>query len=282
MVRLYPHNHILPVQGKGFSLMELAVVLVVVTLLLGGLLRPLAAQRDAKALGDTQKQLADIRDALLGFAIANDRLPCPASNGSYGRESFCSSAQGTCIPTTPDATPSVMTHGRCSNPFDGFVPGASLGLSPVDAQGYLLDGWANGSGNRIRYAISTASGSYVFTQSLGMKVKTIAALQPDLKVCNAGSAVLHAGNATASCAANTFLTADAIAVIYSLGKNAAVGGTSNDEKHNPNTTSGNDPDYVVPDPVFVTAMASPDFDDVMIWLSGNTLYNRMVTAGKLP
>lgn len=262
--------------------MELAVVMVIVTLLLGGLLMPLSAQRDTKAINDTQRQLGEIRDTLLGFAIANDRLPCPASDSSNGRESFCTEVQGECKPTTADDTPAVMAHGRCSNPFDGFVPGASLGLSPVDAHGYVLDGWASGSVSRIRYAVTTANNSYAFTQSMGMKTKTIGSLQPDLKICNAGSAVQQAGNATATCAQNTFLAADAVAIIYSLGQNAGLGGTSSDEMHNPNTTPAKAPGYVAPDPVFVNAMASPDFDDQMTWLSKNTLYNRMVTVGRLP
>lgn len=265
--------------ATGFSLMELTVVLAIVTLLLGGLLTPLAAQRDVAAASETQRQLADIRDALLGFAIASERLPCPASDSSGGRESFCVSATGACTPTTVEATPTVLAHGRCSNWYDGFVPAVSLGLAPLDAQGYLLDGWAS----RIRYAVSTSNNSYAFTQSGGMKQKTIAALQPDLKVCNAGSAVLHAGDPlAATCTENTFLVADAVAIVYSLGRNAGNGGSSDDERHNPNTTTSAAPSFVPVDPAFVNAVASPDFDDALTWLSRNTLYNRMIGAGKLP
>lgn len=270
-------------RANGFSLMELAVVLAIVTLLLGGMLTPLAAQRDVAAASQTQKQLAEIRDALLGFAIANERLPCPASAGSNGRESFCASANGACTPTTMEATPSVLAHGRCSNWYDGFVPAVSLGLAPLDAQGFFLDGWASGSASRMRYAVSTSNNSNAFTQSSGMKQKTIAALQPDLKVCNAGSAVQHAGDASAAtCMANAFLVADAVAIVYSLGRSGGNGGVGNDERHNPNGSASSDPGFIPADPVFVNAVPGPDFDDALIWLSRNTLYNRMVSAGKLP
>jgi len=271
------------IRANGFSLMELAVVLAIVTLLLGSMLTPLAAQREVAAASQTQKQLVEIRDALLGFGIANERLPCPASAVSNGHESFCTSASGACIPTTVEATPAVLAHGRCSNWYDGFVPAVSLGLAPLDAQGYFLDGWSNGSASRMRYAISTSNGSFAFTQSSGMKQKTISALQPDLKVCNAGSAVQHAGDASsATCAANTFLVSDAVAIVYSLGRNGGNGGVGNDERHNPNISASADPGFIPADPAFVNAAPGPEFDDAMIWLSKHILYNRMVSAGKLP
>lgn len=251
--------------------MELTVVLVIVALLLGGLLMPLSAQRDGEAIRGTEKYLVDIRDALLGFALANGRLPCPASSSSLGRESFCTSASGACVATTPDITPAVLAHGVCSNPYDGFVPGVTLGLSTIDDQGYALDGWLAGTSSRIHYAVTTANSS-AFTQTAGMRTTTITTLIPDLKVCNAGANVT-----TPTCAANTFLASDAVAVIYSLGKNGATGGTSTDESQNPNPNTG-----VAADPVFVKATPSADFDDLIIWLSKNTLYNRMIAAGQLP
>lgn len=270
-------------RAAGFSLLELSVVLAIIALLLGGLLTPLAVQRDAAAASETQMQLVEIRDALLGFAIANERLPCPASDSSNGRESFCSSASGACVATTVEDSPAVLAHGRCSNWYDGFVPAVSLGLAPLDAQGYFLDGWANGSASRMRYAVSTSNNSYAFTQSSGMKQKTIAALQPDLKVCNAGSAVQHAGDANdATCAPNSFLVSDAVVIVYSLGRNGANGGVSTDERHNPNIVASSDANFIPADPAFVNAASGPDFDDAMIWLSKHILYNRMVSAGKLP
>ena len=56
--------------ASGFTLIELAIVLFVVALLLGGMLLPLSAQQDVRSYGDTQKILTDARDALVGFAMA--------------------------------------------------------------------------------------------------------------------------------------------------------------------------------------------------------------------
>lgn len=271
---------------RGFTLTELALVLLIVGLLLGGMLMPLSMQEDMRRGADTQKALTEARDALIGFALANDRLPCPASATSNGLESFCSNDDYPCSGTASTTKPS---HGRCSNPFDGFLPAAALGIAPIDAQGYAIDGFAASSANRIRYAVSAASyagtttiSNYV-TRDAGMKgVATAGGLtkiEPDLKVCNAGSAVQNAGSATtAACSSGNALILDAFAVIYSLGKNAPGGGTGDDEKHNPN------PNAATPaaDPAFVSATGVAGFDDLLVWLPRNILINRLVAAGRLP
>lgn len=235
---------------RGFTLIELAIVLFVVALLLGGMLLPLAGQQDIRNYGDTQKILAESRDALLGYAMAFDRLPCPA--------------------TAPNGVESPVGGGACTNPHNGFLPAVTLGLSPVDAQGYRLDGWGGEAANRVRYAISTAN-SNAFTTQNGMKNIGMTTLAPDLQICNTGTGITNPGTATAACAANTALATDAVAVIYSLGKNAAIGGTTADEL--PNVTA---------DRAFVNAAQGIAFDDQLIWLSKSTLFNRMVAAGRLP
>jgi hypothetical protein len=97
-------------------------------------------------------------------------------------------------------------------------------------------------------------------------------LAPDLQICNTGTGITNSGNpATATCAASTTLATDAVAVIFSLGKNSVTGGTTADEL--PNVTA---------DRAFVNAPQGPAFDDQMLWLSKSALFNRMVGAGKLP
>jgi prepilin-type N-terminal cleavage/methylation domain-containing protein len=242
---------------RGFTLIELAIVMFIVSLLIGGMLLPLAGQQDIRNFGDTQKTLAEARDALLGFAMANDRLPCPATAASNGVES-------------------PVGGGVCTNPYDGFFPAATVGLSPVDAQGYLLDGWGGETLHRVRYAVSTANTS-AFTTQNGMKTTGITVLAPDLKICSTGVGMVTPGTTAATCAAATALSADAVAVLYSLGKNAGTGGAGAEETHNPNPQS-----TVVADPAFVNAAQGTAFDDQLVWLSKSTLFNRMVAAGRLP
>lgn len=241
----------------GFTLMELAVVLVIVALLIGGMMMPLSAQQDIRARNDTQARLAEVRDAIVGYAIANDRLPCPASAASNGVES-------------------PVGGGLCTNPYDGFVPAVTLGLAPQDGSGYLVDGWGTETANRMRFAVTMANAN-AFTTALGMKTTTIALLQPDLRVCNGGGNVQNAGALNATCTAGNFLASNAIAVVYSIGKNAGSGGATVDETHNPNPQA-----TIVADPAFVNAASGVAFDDQLLWLSPNTLYNRMVATGRLP
>lgn len=242
---------------RGFTLIELAIVMFIVALLLGGMLLPLSAQQDVRGQGETQKQLAEAREALLGFAIANGRLPCPAVDLTTGVES-------------------PAGGGACTNPYDGFLPAVTLGLSPTDANGYAIDAWGGNPINRIHYAITTANAN-AFTTANGMKTVTMTELAPDLKVCNTGTGMVSPGTVSADCAANTSLASDAVAVVYSLGKNVGTGGTGADENHNPNPQS-----TIAPDRAFVSAQPGQNFDDQMIWLSKNILFNRMVSASQLP
>src|SRR5688572_19844594 len=81
---------------QGFSLAELAIVLLIVGLILAGVLTPLGAQIEIRKTAETTKILEDVKEALLGFAAANGRLPCPASDTSNGQESFCTTGAMPC------------------------------------------------------------------------------------------------------------------------------------------------------------------------------------------
>lgn len=72
------HRSTPPHRNNGFSLVELAIVLVIVALLTSGLLLGISAQRNAAENIDAQRQLETIREALTGFALTRGRLPCPA------------------------------------------------------------------------------------------------------------------------------------------------------------------------------------------------------------
>ena len=226
-------------------------MLIIVTLLIGGMLISFGAQRDISDANETQKRLGDIRDALTGFVTANGRLPCPASAATSGVEN-------------------PAGGGSCVNPWDGFLPAVTLGITPTDAQGYAIDGW----GNPIRYAVTTANGN-AFTTANGITTAWSGVLVPDLRVCNTATGLSGSGG-SAECAAGTKLTDTAVAVIYSRGKNGGVTPTGTDEAANGNA-----------DRLFVSHTPTPasggnEFDDLVTWLSPNILYNRMISAGKLP
>jgi type II secretory pathway pseudopilin PulG len=250
----------------GFTIVELAIVLTIVGLLLAGLLIPFATQVELRRVTETSGTLDQAKEALIGFAIANGRLPCPASSNSQGRESFCDLSAGACTPVTD-----IRDHGKCSNPLNGFFPAASVSFVPVDQEGYAVDAWGL-TQNRLRYAVTEANANS-FTAKDGMKNALITNLQPNLTVCASGK------NITASnCGSGiTVLTNTAPAVLFSLGKNAPTGGSGRDEAAN---LAGNRT-FVSHEPTPGTSEGG-EFDDVVTWLSPNLLYARLVQAGRLP
>src|SRR5665647_1963875 len=114
----------------GFTLVEMAVVLVIIGLITAALLVPLQAQRQQVDLTQTENTLAIAQKALLGFAQSQGRLPCPATATSSGAEA-------------------PLGGTTCTQPV-GFLPAATLGIQPTDSQGFALDAW----NNRIRYAVT--------------------------------------------------------------------------------------------------------------------------------
>ena len=108
----------------GFSLVEMAVVLVILTMLIAGLISPLTAQIDQRNMNETRRALSEIKEALIGFAVTTGRLPCPAISAANGDEKAVCTAV-------------ADRHG--------YIPWAKLGVPKLDA-------W----GNIFRYSITPA------------------------------------------------------------------------------------------------------------------------------
>lgn len=262
---------------KGFSLVEIAVVLVIISVLATIVAVPLATQIEQRRAEETRKQIEVGKEALFGFAMANGRLPCPASAASNGVASYCTTGTGGCVATTV-----LQAHGRCSD-SNGFLPAVTLGVAPVDAQGYAIDAWQDGNNaHRIRYAVSryeipTATERFPVTAANGIRTATMDNVSlptsVHLYVCGLG---LTAASSTTACSAGvTTLTDRAVAIVYSVGKNGttAFASLSFDEQNNQGSSS---------DIVFTSGDPAVAFDDIVSWVSLNTLIARMVQAGKLP
>jgi len=264
---------------SGFTLVEMAIVLVIVGLLLSGGMTILATQQEVRRVQETTDMLNEARDAVIGFAIANGRLPCPASTTSAGVESFCTN-------NTPVACGAATTipqpHGRCTNFYNGFLPAVTLGISSVDSGGYAVDGWGT-TQNRIRYSVTNYKDPvnliFSFTATTGMRtttMSTLSTLPPSsyLNVCNSATGI---SATTCGAALGNTLTSNAPVVVYSLGKNAATGGTGLDEAANLNADSV----FISHSPVGAGG-TNGEFDDLLVWLSPSILFNRLVAAGVLP
>jgi prepilin-type N-terminal cleavage/methylation domain-containing protein len=233
---------------QGFSLVELAVVLVILGFVLAALLLPLQAQRENTFRTQTENQLEIVRKALIGFAQTNGYLPCPATAASAGQE--------------------ARNAGNCTNQA-GFLPAATLGVQPTDVDGFAVDGW----NNPIMYAVANSDNGGAATPDFitpgDMNIVGIADLAPNLIVCPSAD----------NCPA-TYLVTNAVAVIYSQGSTATLGAGGDDENENLNAVAG-------VDTVFVNRGISSanhpggEFDHMVVWISPYVLYNAMIQAGQL-
>jgi prepilin-type N-terminal cleavage/methylation domain-containing protein len=107
-----------PAAQRGFSLLELAIVLIVFGLLAGGMLGNLSGQRRHSEEQRVHRQLDLTQEALYGFAITHGRLPCPAN------------------PTLDSDTTDAGTED--CNREHGVLPWRALGLSETDPWGQRL------------------------------------------------------------------------------------------------------------------------------------------------
>lgn len=236
--------------SRGFTLIEMAMVLLIVGLLLGGLMVPLSAQMEQRKISETRKTLDEIQQALLGYAIANGRLPCPADGtAASGNES--TSGSGASLACT-------LTHG--------VLPWATLGVSETDA-------W----GRRFTYRVSQGVNSNFADGADGTNAACNITTGVSFQLCSSANlnvSTLPAGGGTS-------VASNVPAVIVSHGTNGlgaypAGGGTQI------GTATGDELENADNNNTFVSHDFTPTFDDIVVWISPNILFNRMVAAGKLP
>jgi prepilin-type N-terminal cleavage/methylation domain-containing protein len=244
-------------KDRGFSLIELAVAIFILSLLLGSLLLPLATQVERRQVNETEKALSDIRDALVGYAVAqaSAHLPCPdrISGGVGGAND-----------TANDGIEDFGATGMCAV-SDGNIPWVTLGVNATDA-------W----GNRFRYLVTPA-----FSNRPPAAVMTLT---------STGIINICASNpSSATCGGTVYVASNVPAVIISHGKNGygALNGSSNIQiptagasTHELENVGGTYLNTIVSK--IQSDAPGQQFDDVVSWLSAHLLFNRLIAAGKLP
>ena len=239
---------------RGFTLIEMAIVLVIVTILIGGLAMPLSAQIQARRIAETRQTLQEAREAIIGYAMTHNAttppthpyLPCPNQNGD-GTEGPRDAA-GICLNRT------------------GYLPWVTLGTAPQDA-------W----GNRLRYAVDKG-----FTnKDSGFSASST--LPPDpIVICS-----------THTCSSSSPDVADnVIFVLVSHGPNGWGAQNMNnapgvlqappnglDEKKNldPNPVYISRSPYKAADGTAVER--AKEFDDLTVWVSHSVLIAKVCPAG---
>jgi prepilin-type N-terminal cleavage/methylation domain-containing protein len=276
----------------GFTLIEVAIVLLIVGILLGYTVALFPKQQDLKKYRAVEVEMDRVIEAIIGFAQVNGRLPCPAIPNSNGNEDGGGATD-------------------CNN-YGGFVPVNTLGLTgKLNQDTLLIDPW----GSPYRYYVSNsdfnAAGGSDFVRVGEMRAVGLVDSDADGYIdldgvyvicddngvdisdeCNGATEVFgRAAGAGGPYAGAPF-------VLLSLGKNWADTPV-NDELENrggalstttllmPLGLSGNEyflKNVAGPETTFVhrpTGFAD-DFDDVVRWVSPSVLYSKMIEAGQLP
>jgi len=266
---------------NGFTLVEIAIVFIIIAVLLSYTFMPLRAQLETKNIKEARSKLVEIEEALYGFAIANNRLPCPTRPGLNG---IANPADPT-IAATPHCNGDAAIAG-----YIGFVPSNTLGIKgEVNCDGLLTDPW----GRPYRYSVTNVDGigaalppgagdnsaDFVVTDAIRLEGGPNF-VNPDIKVCNNLAVNCTAGGGTAS-------TSSAVAVIFSMGtkqrannagenENAGEGGTIASTCGLPAYPIGSDQQYYAAQRI---EEIGNEFDDIVIWISPNLLYSKLLQAG---
>lgn len=234
---------------RGFSLVELALGMLILSIVLGALLRPLANQVAQQKFRQTEEDLEHIRDALYGFAMANGRLPRPAVSEQDGREAEA-------CPATPG----------CS----GFVPYATLGVPRGDAYGKLYMYNVTTRYTQPQPALSFADAGVwsIQTRTDAEPGKLVPLADKIVAVVRSFGArsfgrSIHGANVANESAGNV----DELFNSGTVEKASAL--ESLTFRHRPLSTQDN-------------AAWGGAYDDQMIWISTSLYAQRMVQAGRMP
>lgn len=139
-------------RAQGFSLVEMAMVLLVVGVLAALFLPATNTMMDNNRRKETRTKLESLESAITRFVMTNQRLPCPA-DGAQGVSNANSGLE--LRDPGPPATCTAMSTG--------IVPWRTLGV-PVDS---ATDAWGNLITYRVWARTDTGNGSTINT-SLAM------------------------------------------------------------------------------------------------------------------
>ncbi len=231
--------------ARGFTLVEMAVVVVLIGIALSLGLRMLQATQNNAAWSQTQAKQERIKQALVAFLRTNGRLPCPDS---------------ALPPTGVEPAACLANAGR------GVLPWQALGLGAGDVQ----DGWSNFFTSRV--ANRTPATSSNWTIKAGAGPFTIAELTAPLTALTL-QARSDAGVLGAAMVPNP------VAVILSHGKNGAGARTLRGTALLPAPTGADEisnaaaasTTFISRTPTDVTAAAGGAYDDVVAYLTAKDL-----------
>ncbi len=236
-------------QQSGFTLVEIAVVLVIVGFLVGSFIGSFAQRIDTTRRDNTKKELDEIKKILKAYTYSqlNPFLPCP----------------DTSIP--PDGFEDRLASGLC-NAAVGILPYATLGIGHGDAWGTRYSYWVSNN-----YAsLPSGTGFTLTTVNTGATINT--------RVGNINSAIVS--NAIVVIFSHGKNSLGGISVDnINQPPIPAFGGGYDDELEN----MDGDVTFISRPPSAVgSAAIGGAFDDIVVWIGSFELKAAMIEAGQLP
>ena len=257
----------------GFTLVELTIVMLIVSILLAGVMMPLSLQMEVRRYADTKRSMDQINEALIGFVLAKGRLPCPADPtladgvANAGVERAACAAAGTNV---------------------GVIPWVTLGVPETDE-------WGGRFTYRVTALFADATNTTAGCTLPATRINAVFAL------CDSGDMNVKSRTTTDAYALTNSTPPAPPAVFISHGKNgygayrsqggapSSMPAANTDESTNASLSSVNKTifsrekiDATSPCSDTPGSAALCEFDDVVAWIPLTTLMNRMVIAGKLP
>ncbi len=232
---------------KGFSLIEIAVVMVIVGLLLGSFIGTFSSRIDATKRKETQKELEEIKQVLKAYVYTRTPLflPCPDTD----------------IP--PDGVENRETDGSCSS-------GNAVATLPwVD----LGTGYGDAWGNRYSYWVAPD-----YSRPVGFDL--------DTSDVNTASIKTRIGNMQQPLASKIVAVVisrgkNGLGGISVGGVNRAAIPAADHDDENENDDA--DQEFMLRTVTAAgAAVGGGEFDDMLVWINAYELKANMVEAGALP
>ena len=233
-------------RNRGFTLIEIAIVLLVISFALGSMLLPISASNLNRQIRETQLELDEIKVAIVNYTMINGFLPCPDTDFTGNNFSSIDGREN-------------RTAGTC-NALVGVLPFATLDLP------HSKDSWG-------QYYFYRVTGSFADngtgTDGTGCSATPKSGIS--FEMCSTGDMNVYSST---TLTATVKVASSVPVIIFSTGKNRAT--MSSTEAEN---TDG-DSDFIKT--TFGRASDIIPFDDMVIWISSNELIGAMINAGQLP
>jgi prepilin-type N-terminal cleavage/methylation domain-containing protein len=259
-------------KNNGFSLIELAMVLFILSLMMSSFLTPLATSLEQRDREKTNELLEEVRESLIGYALVNGHLPCPdCSDNTTNNCGIVETALGATkindgIEDGVDTGVPAASNDRSNAGFldcgttVGNLPWVTLDVAENDA-------WGNHFIYRVTddFADNTDGTADCTNPAVGISF-CLDSAKDDADISIFDDSTL----------ANA-ITNNVPAVVFSIGNNSDVllANLSADETENQNGNAS----FVSRDYISTTGA---EFDDMLMWISPPILMYQMVRAERLP